>query len=780
MGENRKETCTYYNVPSLNEAAPMPAAAVGIAVIRRENMPLTLRFIIRRDRNIRISSFTLVYRFSGLSIKSRDTDHPFFRYVYDKPDINDKDYILLKGSVSEDKLSDGMTAVISSVTLENGEVLTYQSRDYDDPANRIVGADTRTAERPLAEFFAARAVASTGLPSQNLPAFPAVQQTSERHSVSETTAVVTPRRKKKLRRKTIDTLTPILISLLVVVGIVLIIVLQKPPTQSQSDLFSQMLDEKRYSEAYYLVKELDDSESLQGICEIAASYYLSVRNYESAYLYASAAPEPFDHDVIDKFADYLISQNRQDELYDFLKDQEKYAETLQKVCESAVERFTAKADYRQALLYARYAPESLEKKVFEAAAGDLVRNGEIFEPAFNLLEQLDDGDARDAYIKDAAVSLAEEGYYTNALIAAEKIQSQTVQTETVLEICISGMKFCTADNRLSDAAALFHECSGMLDAVNQAACIDRLADYCFSNGDLAGNIFYRNFGGADTSSVVISAEEESIRQRAEDVYFLLTAEQKRAYHANPFSIYKEVFLIEDGVMQGKGIENVVSVSTFEYQTVVLRKNGTVAAIANDGHNKITSLPKDNDIVQIAAGLDHVALLHNDGTVTVAGSNAYGQGNVSNWQKIVRIAAGADFTVGLQSDGTLVACGSNLSGQCDIGKYENVIDIAACDQSAVLLFADGSVKVVGDISMGLRAADSFTDIRRIRAAAACIIAEKEDGTYVMAHGSANADNGFVGTWKNMKHFAAGSICVGAVDASGNMKIEGEGKPVTSAG
>lgn len=773
MGENRKETCTYYNVPSLNEAAPMPAAAVGIAVFRRENMPATLRFIIRRDRSIRISSFTMVYRFSGLSIKSRDAEHPFFKYVYDKPDINEKDYILLKGSVSEDKLKGGISAVISSVTLETGEVLTYQSRDYNDPAHMTVGADTRTAERPLAEYFAARAMASYAQPAANRPAPAAVQQTA----VKQTMPSPPPKRKKRLHRKTIDTLTPVFLVLLAAAGILLIAALRNPQTGKQNDIVSQMIEEKRYSEAYYLVSEQNDDESLQEICEMAVSHYLSVRNYESAYLYASAAPEPFDEEVIDRFAEYLISQNRYNELYVFLKDQEKYADVLQKVCESAAAHYIAGADYSQAMLYAQKAPQSLQAKVIEAASADLVRNGEINEAAFALLDQLDDADARDAYIRQAAVTLAEEGAYANALAAAERMQSESARMETAAEVCISGMKACTG---LSDAAELFEECSGMLDSANQAACLDRLADYCFSNGDLAGNIFYRHLGGLDTSSVKIAAEEESIRARAEDVYFLLTADQKRAYHANPFSLYKEAFLIEDGVLRGKGIENLVSVSTFEYQTVVLRQNGTVAAVANDGHNKITALPTDSDIVQIAAGLDHVVLLHDDGTVTAAGSNALGQGNVGEWKNIIKVAAGADFTAGLRSDGTLIACGSNQSGQCDVERFENVIDIAACDQSVVLLFADGSVKVVGDISMGLREADSFTDIRKIRAAASCIVAEKEDGTYVIAHGAANADCGSVWNWKNMKYFAAGSVCVGAVDASGNIKIEGDGKPVTSAG
>jgi len=95
---------------------------------------------------------------------------------------------------------------------------------------------------------------------------------------------------------------------------------------------------------------------------------------------------------------------------------------------------------------------------------------------------------------------------------------------------------------------------------------------------------------------------------------------------------------------------------------------------------------------------------------------------------------------------------------------------------IILFRDGSVKVVGDVSLGLKRADYFNNVKRIRAAASCIIAETEDGTYLMAHETTNADLGSVMRWSNVRWFAAGSLCIGSVDTYGRVAIEGDGAPI----
>jgi len=317
-----------------------------------------------------------------------------------------------------------------------------------------------------------------------------------------------------------------------------------------------------------------------------------------------------------------------------------------------------------------------------------------------------------------------------------------------------------------------------MDDSSRAKAVQAMIDYSRLRDDSAGVVYFTSLKGGDTSSLTIDGEDESIRSHLGMTWFLLTADQKRAYHAREMDLYKEAFRIENSRIGD--ISDAVSVAVSEHMAIVLKADGTAAALSNNGHNLTPDLSAVKDIVQIDAGSEHVLLLHNDGTVTAVGSDAYGQCRVENWTEVTAIAAGADFSVGLRSDGTLYACGSDISGQCQVAGITDVMEIAACDQTVVLMKRDGTVELLGDISMGLKRAENFTDIRRIRAGGCCIIAETGNGTYMMAQGAYNANCGSVITWKNLKEFAAGSLCIGRIEQNGSMKTEGDGAPITHPG
>ena len=52
--------------------------------------------------------------------------------------------------------------------------------------------------------------------------------------------------------------------------------------------------------------------------------------------------------------------------------------------------------------------------------------------------------------------------------------------------------------------------------------------------------------------------------------------------------------------------------------------------------------------------------------------------------------------------------------------------------------------------------------------------------MLAQGAYNANCGSVITWKNLKEFAAGSLCIGKIEQNGSMKLEGDGVPITHPG
>ena len=165
-------------------------------------------------------------------------------------------------------------------------------------------------------------------------------------------------------------------------------------------------------------------------------------------------------------------------------------------------------------------------------------------------------------------------------------------------------------------------------------------------------------------------------------------------------------------------------------TVGLKADGTVVAA---GSNKFGQCDVSDwtDIVSIAAGDVHTVGLKADGTVVAAGWNDDGQCNVSGWTDIVSIAAGGSHTVGLKADGTVVAAGDNDNGQCDVSDWTDIVSIAAGNVHTVGLKADGTVVATGKNDDGQCNVSGWTDIVSIAAGSFHTVGLKADGTVVAA-------------------------------------------------
>ena len=784
----------YYNVPQPADAG-IPAVCVGAVYGKKDGGKPYLRFIVKRDLSVRLKSFTVVCRFSDRPVRYRDEANPYQGYPYSGEDINDLEYIVWTVDGPE-KVSAGCTAVIAKLTTEAGEEMGFTSRGYVDPEIIPVDpSDESTVSAPLREYLEYRSAAKKASvyqkPEPSDPQEAAVSpllslaQKAEAAAVMDAPDVQTMekaarkyKKKKLLKRHTAQAVSGVLLLAVLVGGVVFLGSRYKPQPKVTDTVVARLLDQARYGDAYKTALDKNDTESLQNVCRTASAAYLFAKDYENAYLYASAAPEPFEREVIDVFTSLLITQNRQEEAYEFLLDLPQYTNAMQRVCQSAVDRCLASGDYAGAYFYAGEAPQSLETYVMEMAAGEIVRDGNVNEAIFTALEQLDDSDAFDRMASAAAEKLMGEQSYREAAAIACQIREDTRRMTEIKDVCDTGMKHYMSQNNMEAASELYKFCGSMMDEASRTKTVQSMIDYCRIRGYTAGVIYFTSLKGGDTSGFEITAEDESIRNSRDQMWFLLTADQKRTYHAREMDLYKEAFRIDNGRI-GE-ITDGVSIAVSENMAIVLRADGTVTALSNNGHNRIPDLPADSDIVQIDTGRDHVVLLHNDGTVTAVGSDLSGQCGVDQWTDVTEIAAGADFTAGLRADGTLYACGSNISGQCEVDGITDVVDIAACDRTLILLKSDGSVELVGDISMGLKRAENFTDIRRIRAGGCCIIVETHDGTYMLAQGSYNANCGSVITWKNMREFAAGSLCIGRIEQNGSMKTEGDGAPVTHPG
>lgn len=480
--------------------------------------------------------------------------------------------------------------------------------------------------------------------------------------------------------------------------------------------------------------------------------------------------------------DMLIKENRYNEAYKIACDAEQTG-ILQNVCEKAAVHYFAEGDLESSYVYAVGAPDPFPDMIIDYAAQSVVSmvTGEINENAFRVAKMSEDNEKFDAIIHSMCDILKKQGDYSNALRVASELRDTGDRGKSEDAVFIDALNFYIGTHRYGEAAAFIDELENVTTfAHTEAEIINSAIEVCRSLGDNAGIIYlaqrYPETAEMTAAEAGIAADDAGVRSELAVIYPLLTANQRRSYHAQTIAVWNEdIVLIESGHIDNTKITDAVSVDTNAELTLVLHKDGSASVLPHEGVKAPYEIPAYADIIDIALGESHAVLLHANGTVTVVGDNTYGQGNVSEWTDIVAIAAGQRFTVGLKIDGTVVAAGSNSCGQCDVSKYRNVVDIAACNLTTVMLFSDGTVMIQGYRSMGLSDIEAVTDVKRIRAGGAAILAETSDGKYTLSSGQLGGSYGDPYNWRSMAAFDVGMVCIAGIDKTDVLFFGGDGLP-----
>ena len=173
--------------------------------------------------------------------------------------------------------------------------------------------------------------------------------------------------------------------------------------------------------------------------------------------------------------------------------------------------------------------------------------------------------------------------------------------------------------------------------------------------------------------------------------------------------------------------------------LVLRSDGTVAAIGNNSHGQLglgdtryrsrqQALSSVSQVTAIATGEAHSVFLHDNGSVSTVGNNECGQlgsgkaagerGRLGVPRKLAlpgrvnAIASGYSHTVLLHADGTVSACGWNGVGQLGLGDQKDqdvpqripgltrVQAIASTSNTTLALHHDGTVSAWGEDGAGM--------------------------------------------------------------------------------
>ena len=114
------------------------------------------------------------------------------------------------------------------------------------------------------------------------------------------------------------------------------------------------------------------------------------------------------------------------------------------------------------------------------------------------------------------------------------------------------------------------------------------------------------------------------------------------------------------------LTNAVAVAAGDFQTIIIRANGTLAAWGADDDGQ-TKIPNHlHPIAFITCGANHNPALDKDGSTTAWGDNSYGQLNIpADLANATAVAGGYMHSVALRGDGTVVAWGNNAYNQTSV-------------------------------------------------------------------------------------------------------------------
>jgi alpha-tubulin suppressor-like RCC1 family protein len=211
------------------------------------------------------------------------------------------------------------------------------------------------------------------------------------------------------------------------------------------------------------------------------------------------------------------------------------------------------------------------------------------------------------------------------------------------------------------------------------------------------------------------------------------------------------------------------VAAGEVHMVGLTSDGTVVAAGSNTYGQC-DVSSWTNIVQVSAGVLHTVGLRSDGTVVAVGPNRLQVVGVRDWTDITQVAAGHLHTVGLKSRGTAVAVGYGPE-QLDVGDWRDIVQVAAGSYHTVGLRSDGTVVAVGSNTYGQCNVADWTDIVQVAAGYIHTVGLKSDGTVVAVGASADGQCD-VGDWMDIVQVAAGYIHTVGLKSDGTVVAVGD--------
>ncbi len=781
-------------VPAANAKAP----AVVSYIIRthetsQDGQPVdTLYFYIGRDRSIPLRCFTISYRISALPVMIDDPDNPYYTYEYTDADIDDHEFLLCSFSLPREMAENfpGCSAYVSEICPVDADTpITFRAENFvysAEDAEKVQAAMKAVYGEETLNAANDSAGSTVQTPSGGTSAY--IDDGADEFMDTLEIARLEQQKQRKKRKAGVRLIGYALLA----AGMISLIsvgahylsyqrvmlgaaVYLDAGAQLQAEKYVdeeiggnlflnsqksnlnrtvlQLCTEARYNEAYRIVSETPFASIQQRICREASEKALEAGDWETAYVYALGAPEPFDGEItaaaaeimLDPYAGtfderaFCIAQKTTDRaaLDELLSSIVRYAceENHYHVAMRAAKKLSDKtaADEAAADVFGIATRYYISKNAFDEAA--------VFIASYRMEGGAVDEDIENALIEHFSASHdADSAFFLAKQFGIDASHIPITAEDSAIRADLENLYPLLTPAQKRAYHANYVTCGGLLLTRNEAGRVTL---------------------GMQPSGVVPANSKDNS----------LATAQKRI----------NAYLGGKAVISAMASSHLLTAFVHADGTVTVMSNRIIGNTATAALREETSIISDaaalKNVVAVEAGDNHFVFLHEDGTVTCLGDNTYRQceTRTSAWTDIAAIAAGDSFTVGLRTDGTVVACGSDSAGQCDVGDLHNVIDVEACDRTTVLLFADGSIGLRGERSAGLADALQLENVVRIRGGGTAVIAELRDGTYTLCGGCAESGNyGSTASWKSLVDYDIGNVCAAALESGGTLRTTGSNR------
>ena len=645
-----KEESVLLPVPMLPPERKSPASVHSVTLIKHADNSDTMRIVIKRDLSVKISSFTLRYRFSALPVYAPDTAHKFSTYLYTDEDLNSSELITITGNVPAQLTKDGCSAYISEITLSSGQILAFEPSEFRFVRRPI--AKNRNTPKPQ------NSPASSGNTSQQL------------NKVAEANTRKKPALSPEKKRRRLVVILSALVLMFVVEIIAGISLYRYLGVKNSADM---LIKDNRFNEAYKIAYDSEYDSILQRVCEKAVEHYIDKGDLEASYVYAYGAPNSSLCDVI---IDYAAA--------------------------SVVDINTGKIN-ENAFRVAKMSENDEKFSSIIRSMCDILKNRGDYVNALLVASEMRDPDERDKYentvFNDALIYYIYNNRYNEAAAFIDELPNIVTFDITKQDAINAAIDCCVT---LDDNAGIIY----LADRYPEYAKITS-AQAGIDSGDSGVRAELDIIYPMLTEDQKRIYHSQSISVWNDDVRIIKSGKIAGAKITDAVSVdtneIMSIVLRKNGKVsliphEGETLpftapsdDDVIQAVLGKDHAVLLHANGTVSAIGDNTYGQC-DVDEWNDIVAVAAGQRFTVGLKIDGTLVATGSNSCGQCDVEPYRNVVDVAACNQTTVMLFSDGTVMIRGYRSMGLLNVENAKNITRIKAGASAILTEKRDGTYQL----------------------------------------------------------------------------------------